>query len=450
MPESEGKHAYRLMEICAAGTFGTVVVVQDLDRGTLVALKVLKEAHLHRPRVIARTRDEAAILSQIRHPGIVAVEGLITLEDRPVVLMEWVRGLSLEGLLRAKPDGLPPAEAVEIVRQMTLALGAAYHAVPPGGSAPMRIIHRDVKPSNVLVSVDGEVKVVDFGIARGEFEGKEAKTLSMVLGARGYLAPERLDGYDDKPSCDVYSLGIVLYELLTGRHIVLSVHKDYHAEALTKHLSALRPSPAGGHGPPASVPDLPPEGLDELRAVIQDMCRYEEARRPTYEEVVTRLARLEDTYGLTSDLRAFGRREVLPLFKARTRTRPIDHPAYRDLAFVERMARMVKFPAPPDVDQELRVFLRRRNWHEELDELELVLVKNPHWSEAPFVEVLPSGPRAWWQFWGGSDLPAPQIATILRILAERPGPAVRERARHLRRHSDPEVARAAEAVLAQP
>lgn len=436
MSETEGKHAYRLMEICAAGTFGTVVVVHDLDRGTLVALKVLKEAHLHRPRVIARTRDEAAILSQIHHPGIVGVEGLITLEERPVVLMEWVRGLSLEGLLRAKPDGLPLAEAIEIVRQMTLALGAAYHAVPPGGTAPMRIIHRDVKPSNVLVSVDGEVKVVDFGIARGEFEGKEAKTLSMVLGARGYLAPERLDGYDDKPSCDVYSLGIVLYELLTGRHIVLSVHKDYHAEALTKHLAALK------------FPELPAEGLEELRSVIQDMCRYEEARRPSYEDSVGRLTHILTAYGLQPDLRGFARREVLPLFKARQRTRPIDHPAYPDLAFVERMARMVKFPAPPDVDQELRVFLRRPDWHEQLGDLDVILSKNPHWSEAPLVEVLPSGPRAWWQFWGGSDLPPAQILTILRLLRERPGPAVRERAQHLRRHSDPEVARAAEALLA--
>jgi serine/threonine protein kinase len=435
--EPEGKHAYRLIEICAAGTFGTVVVVHDLDRGTLVALKVLKEAHLHRPRVIARTKDEAVILSQLHHPCIVGVEGLITLEDRPVVLMEWVRGLSLEALVRAKPEGLPVAASIEIVRQLTLALGAAYHAVPPGGTAPMHIIHRDVKPSNMLMSVDGEVKVVDFGIARGEFEGKEAKTLSMVLGARGYLAPERLDGYDDKPSCDVYSIGIVLYELLTGRHIVLSVHKDYHAEALTKHLAALK------------FPELPAEGLEELRSVIQDMCRYEESRRPTYEEVVSRLAKLLETCGLDPDLKGFARSEVLPLFKARPRTRPIDHPAYRDLAFVERMARSVQTPAPPDVDQEVRAFLRREAWHEDPEDLEVMLVKNPHWSEAPFVEVLPNGPRAWWQFWGAGELPPEQIVVILRILRERPGAAVRERAQHLRRHSDPEVARAAEALLAQ-
>ncbi|HHO52974.1 MAG TPA: serine/threonine protein kinase, partial [Deltaproteobacteria bacterium] len=238
---SSGTPAYKLLEIAAAGTFGTVCVVRDLDRGTLVALKVLKEAHLHRPRVIARTRDEAAMLSQLHHPGIVQVGQLLYLEDRPVLVMEWVRGLSLEAILEPRRRGLPLPIAIEIVRQVTLALGAAYHALPTRGHEPMRIIHRDIKPSNLLLSVDGVVKVVDFGIARGDFEGKEAKTLSMVLGARGYLAPERLDGHDDKPSCDIYSLGIVLYELLTGQHVMLSVHRDYHTQALERHLTALSP-----------------------------------------------------------------------------------------------------------------------------------------------------------------------------------------------------------------
>lgn len=424
-------HAYQLMEICAAGTFGTVVVVRDLHRGRLISLKVLKEAHLNRPRVIARTRDEAAILSQIHHPNIVAVEGLVEIEERPVVIMEWVRGLSLEAVLKHQPDGMPLPEVLEVVRQATLALGAAYEAVPPGGNAPMHIIHRDVKPSNMLLSVDGELKVVDFGIARGEFEGKEAKTLSMVLGARGYLAPERLDGYDDKPSCDIYSLGIMAYELLTGRHVVLSVHKDYHAEALDKHLQSLH------------WPNLPEEALEELRALLADMCRYEEARRPNHEQVATRLTHILEIGGLTPDLKAWSRRVLLPLFKNRQRTRPIDHPAYRDLAFVERAGKKVKNPAPPDVDGEIRRILRQEDWLKRLDELDLLMTCNPHWSEQPLLEVLPAGPRAWWQFWGGRELTNDQLVTVLRLLRQRPTQQVKEKVAHLRRHADPAVAAAA-------
>jgi serine/threonine protein kinase len=427
-------HAYQLLEICAAGTFGTVVVVRDLEQGTLRALKVLKEAHLNRPRVIARTRDEAAILATIHHPGIVHVDGLVEIENRPVVLMDWVRGLSLEQLLKHQPDGVPPAEALEIVRQATLALGAAYHWVPDGSTQPMHIIHRDIKPSNMLLSVDGELKLVDFGIARGEFEGKEAKTMSMVLGARGYLAPERLDGYDDKPSCDVYSLGIMAYELITGRHVVLSVQKDFHAEALEKHLAQL------------AWPGVPAAGVEAVRSVITDMCRYDEARRPDHQTLVTRLQQAIDACGWTPDLPAYARRVVYPLFKARSKVRPIDHPAYRDLAFVERAGKAIKQPAPPDVDQEVRVFLRKADWDQRADDLERLLTNNPHWSEQPFLELLPSGTRAWWQFWGGKETPPSHLVAALRFLKERQTPAVKARVADLRKHADPAVAAAAEAV----
>jgi serine/threonine protein kinase len=434
-PTLPGPHAYQLHEICAAGTFGTVCVVRDLHRGSLVALKVLKETHLHRPRVIARTHDEAAILAQIHHPGLVQVEGLVELEGRPVVRMEWVRGLSLEAILRAKRDGLPVPEAIEITRLCALALGAAYHALPEGGTTPMRVIHRDIKPSNVLMSVDGEVKVVDFGIARGEFEGKEAKTLSMVLGARGYLAPERLDGYDDKPSCDIYSLGVMMYELLSGRHVVLSVHREYHTEALGKNLALLRP------------PGLSPAATEAIRRAIAAMCKYDESERPNHQQVADDLQRLAEQFGLGADVPGWASRELVPLFRGRNKVRPIDHPAYPDLAFVERQASSVRHPAAPDVDTHVRALLRDPEWDQHLDELELLLLKNPHWSEAPFLEVLPSGSRSWWQFWSAGDLPTDQMITILKLLRQRPTAAVRERAQQLRRHTDPRVAQAADQIF---
>ena len=430
-----GTPAYQLMEIAAAGTFGTVAVVLDLDRGTLKALKILKEAHLNRPRVIARTQDEAAMLSQIHHPGIVRVSEFRVIENRPLIVMEWVRGLSFEAILDHHRSGLPLPEALEVVKRATLALGAAYHAVPAPGRSPMRIIHRDVKPSNMLLSVDGELKVVDFGIARGDFDGKQAQTMSMVLGARGYLAPERLDGHDDKPSCDIYSLGVVLFELLTGRHMVLSVHRDYHEQALNRSLATLRPAGLA-QGP-----------RDVLRTLIADMVAYDEANRPDHELLVRRLDTLQAHIGIRPDLQGWARANVYPLFRDRPRIRPIDHPAYPQLAFLERAARKVQFPAPPDVDQEIRFFLRRPDWTDHLDELQTIMVKNPHWSADPFLERLPSGTRSWWQFWGGSDVPAHEIAVVLGLLADRPCDVVRQRAEHLRRHAVAEVSLAADALL---
>ncbi|MEN0064044.1 MAG: serine/threonine-protein kinase [Myxococcota bacterium] len=430
-----GMPAYKLLEIAAAGTFGTVCIVRNLDRGTLLALKVLKEAHLNRPRIIARTRDEAAMLSQLRHPNIVEVFRLENLEGRPVVAMEWVRGLALEAVLAQKPQGVPPLVAVQIVRRCTLALGAAYHASPPQGGPPMRIIHRDIKPSNVLMSVDGEVKMVDFGIAHGQFEGKEAKTLSMVLGARGYLAPERLDGYADKPSCDVYSLGVMLYELLTGAHVMLSVHRDYHAEALQNYLDKLDP------------PRLPEGGVTRLRSLVGSMVAYDEALRPSHEELAHQLSSFLNDFGGPPNMTLWARSEVLPMFRKRRRPRPIDHPAYPQLAFLERTARMVKFPAPPDVDQEIRIFLRQPDWTRHLEELDLILTKNPHWSEAPFLEKLPTGKSNWWKFWGAAEVDESEIVAILRILTARPTEAVIERAELFKNHSDPRISAAAQDML---
>jgi serine/threonine protein kinase len=300
----------------------------------------------------------------------------------------------------------------------------------------MRVIHRDIKPSNMLFSVDGELKIVDFGIARGEFGEKTAKTLSMVLGARGYLAPERLDGDDDKPSCDIYSLGVTLFELLTGRHVILSMQKDFHAEALHRSLSEFRP------------PGLGKEGTERLRGIVADMCRYEEAHRPSHEELVRRFDRFLADFGIKPDLKGYARRELLPIFVSRRVTPPRMHPAYEELAFVEAMAGKVRFPAPPDVDQEIRVFLRDPQWPSRLSELEVLIAKNPHWSPAPFLELLPAGNRSWWQFWGGGELPPSHIATILQVLGDRHEHAeVRARARELKRHSDPQVASIAASLL---
>jgi len=421
--------AFKLSEIAAAGTFGTVCVVRDLHTGKLVALKVLKRAHLHRPRVIARARDEAQMLSNIRHPNIVHVDELIQIGDRPVVVMEWVRGVSLEALIRHHVDGLPLGVAVETIRLATVALTAAYESEVDGRA--MRIIHRDVKPSNIILSVDGELKMVDFGIARADFEGKEAKTMSMVLGARGYLAPERLDGHDDKPSIDLYSLGVCLYELVTGRHIVLSVHHTFHAEALEKNLKKLNP------------PGLSAEGVEKLRRIIEAMCQYDEAKRPAHQACIDMLDGFLRDEGLQPDLAAYGRETVLPLFQSRERVRPIDHPGYPDLAFLERTATNTDDPAPPDVDRCIAEFLRDPNWPDRLPELDMLLVKNPHWSAQPFLDQIPEDVKPWWQFWA-KGLPEPKhLTALLTYLQRRPTPDAILRATTLQSHPDTDVVAAA-------
>lgn len=429
--------AYKLLEVAAAGTFGTVCIAQDLHTGSLVALKVLKQAHLHRPRVIARTRDEAVMLSRLDHPSIVQVDGLIQIGERPMVVMEWVRGISLEDLVKANPGGLPVGVAVEAIRQAVESLKVAYETPDAGGKGPMAIIHRDVKPSNMLLSVQGQLKMVDFGIARGEFEGKEAKTMSMVLGARGYLAPERLDGHDDKPSVDIYSLGICLYEFITGRHIVLSVHEAFHAEAMQKNLDKLKPE------------GLDEGALEQLGEIIREMCQYHEAARPDHATTVARLQAFLDDWKLQPDMEAYAIERVMPLFEHRKRTRPIDHPGYPDLAFLDRTSANCARPASPDVNAKISAFLESPDWHTRVAELERLLVCNPHWTEAPFVDALPDGVRPWWKFWERESQPEPeQVVLILQYVGRHPVTGeVRRRLLPLRDHPDPRIQQAVQKLL---
>lgn len=273
-----------------------------------LAIKILKAEYASNPKVLNRTRDEARLMSRLHHPNIVAVEALVEHDDRPILVMELVRGLDLKTLLRRSPYGIPPSVAMEVVRTTCVALQAAWDALGDDGK-PMRVIHRDIKPSNMLLSVHGQLKVVDFGIATGQFSDREARTDSLVMGSRPYMAPERLDRSPDTPSVDLYSAGMSLYELLTGHTMPLSVIPSAHDKSMAEHLDQLRPV------------GLSPQSAADLRRLIQRMCAYDPAFRPSAREASTELARIvesiEPTHRLT--LEDFARDVVLPLYRDRKR-----------------------------------------------------------------------------------------------------------------------------------
>ena len=211
---------FEILEIPASGAYGTIAVVrQNEGEGRIVAVKALRTGHLSRPRLMARARDEARMMYHLRHPNIIRVDELLDVGGRPVLVMEWVEGASLSQVL-GQVGQFPIPIAMEIARQTALALDAAYNTRNPD-STRMRIVHRDIKPANLILSLGGDLKVVDFGIAHGEFFDREATTVNTVMGTQGYMAPERLDGMNDHPAIDVYALGISLYELVTGEVLVL-------------------------------------------------------------------------------------------------------------------------------------------------------------------------------------------------------------------------------------
>ncbi len=307
---------FEILEILGEGSFGTVCVarVQTDPLRRRVALKILKGAYASNKKILNRTRDEAKLLSAINHPNIVRVERLMEINGRPCVVMEHVQGVSLDQLLLRFKDGLPAAVAMEVTRQTCLALHAAYAESHGEDGRPLRVIHRDIKPSNIMLSIHGEVKVLDFGIARGEFEGREARTESVVMGSRPYMAPERLDGISDSPSVDVYSAGMSMFELLTGRTMSLSINPISHDQAMSRQLQYVQ------------VPGMSQAALEDLRDLIRRMCAYTRDYRPSSSEVARDLEQLN--YAIDRryyiQLEEFARTTVLPIYETRPRISPED------------------------------------------------------------------------------------------------------------------------------
>lgn len=436
--------ALEIVQILASGTFGHVAVVRDGATGDLLAAKVLKDIHASNPRLVSRLRDEATMLARVQHPNVVGLAELRPVAGRPVLLMEWIRGAPLASVLARNPQGLRAPDVCAVIRATAHALHAAYQTPDPVTGEPIRLIHRDLKPSNLLLSVDGELKIVDLGIAKGSFSGKESETVSVVLGAQGYLAPERLDGAEDSQAGDVFALGCVFFELLTGRKIQLSLHPGHHAERMQRHLMHLRPENAS------------PPVVQQLTDLIQAMAAYEESHRPSYPEIVAAIDQLLRVTGWQPDLARVAERDVVPLLMERKYLAPQMHPAWEALAFLETPTGQTPPGAPPrQADAALAAFLADPTWHVRLPQLHRLLAVDPSWTEAPLLDALAaierSQRRGCLGVFGRRKLGSrrrEQLLALLDVLKSRPSDAVRRRAWKLVGHADPEVASKAQELYA--
>ena len=211
---SEGRR-YKILGMVGRGGFGTVYRADLLGESGFtrqVALKVLN-ADMENVRTVAsRLRDEARLLGLLRHRAIIDVDGLVRLGGRWTVVMEYIDGADISKIIAVEP--IPQAPALEIIGEVAAALHAAYTQPGPEGQ-PLKLLHRDIKPPNVVVTPNGEVKVLDFGVARADFAGREAKTRKMLFGSLGYMAPERF-ARQNGPEADVFAIGVMFYEMLTG------------------------------------------------------------------------------------------------------------------------------------------------------------------------------------------------------------------------------------------
>jgi tRNA A-37 threonylcarbamoyl transferase component Bud32 len=236
---------YAIEERVATGGMGTVFVAVDERLGRRVAIKVLKEELAHDPRFVERFRREARAAGALSHPNVAGVYDFGEDSDRHFMVMEMASGRDLAQVLREE-GRLSSDRVVRIGTQIAEAIGHAHNA---------GLVHRDIKPANVIIGEEDKVKVTDFGIARAAGDSTLTATGS-VLGTAHYISPEQAAGDKIGPGTDIYSLGIVLYEMLTG---TLPFTGDSALAVAMRHVSDEVPRPGELN---RDVPD----GLDDVVA----------------------------------------------------------------------------------------------------------------------------------------------------------------------------------------
>jgi len=259
---------YVIQRKLGSGGMADVFLAEDQELGRRVALKLLDDRHASDEQFVERFRREAQSAAGLNHPSIVSIFDRGYAEGTYYIAMEYLDGRTLKELLvRNGPTPIPIA--IDYARQILAALAFAHRH---------GIVHRDIKPHNIIVSSDGRLKVTDFGIARsGASQMTEAGS---IVGTAQYLSPEQARGAPVDPRSDVYSLGIVLYEMLTGK---VPYTGDTPVEIAMKHLSQVPE-------PPSELRPEVPHDLDAI--VMRALAKDPEQRYASAEEMDADLARV--------------------------------------------------------------------------------------------------------------------------------------------------------------
>jgi len=268
---------YRIIRKLGAGGMANVYLAEDQELGRRVAIKILDDRHAADDSFIERFRREAKNAAGLSHPNIVSIYDRGEAEGTYYIAMEYLSGRSLKELIVSRGP-TPIRIAIDYTRQMLAALGFAHRH---------GIVHRDIKPHNVVVDADGRLKVTDFGIARSG--ASQMTEVGSIIGTAQYLSPEQARGSPVDQRSDVYSVGIVLYEMLTG---TVPFTGDTPLEIAMKHLSEV---PV----PPSELRDDVPADLDLV--VLRALAKDPEDRYQTAEEMNADLARIQRGLGVSSE-----------------------------------------------------------------------------------------------------------------------------------------------------
>jgi serine/threonine protein kinase len=298
-----GSRSFELYECLGRGGFGEVYrasMVMPSGVRTVVAVKVLRQGLDPFGQSVQRLRDEAHLLSALDHPAILKVHDLVVLEERVALVTEYVEGEDLSRLFQKPEPGFGPRALAEAIAEVASALEAAWSR--PVDGKPMQLVHRDIKPANVRLGRHGQVKLLDFGIARANIEREASTTTDTLLGTYQYMAPERFGGAAG-PHADVFALGCLLYEGIAGQrflnglalqaHYAVLADRSNYDPALAEQLRRLTSVPAS------------------TRHLLDQVLSFDPAERPPAGDLAA-MCEAEATFLRGSNLRTWAREREWP------------------------------------------------------------------------------------------------------------------------------------------
>lgn len=269
---------FEVVGLLGKGAMGEVYEGRDKNLGRRVALKILGARHRESTEFKTRFLREGRALAAMNHPNIVQIYAIGEHERRPYLAMEFLDGEDLGQAIK-KRGAMRPGDAAEAIRQAAIGLAEAQRA---------GVVHRDVKPSNLVVTTGGAVKVTDFGLAKALQEDLSITATGVFVGTPDYLAPEQAMGEEVDARADVYALGCSLFHMCSGHPPFRKGGQDDHYTAVVRrHLKAERPQLK-----------LEVQGFDEE---LSDLCRRMMSRRPdirpTFDELVEKLGEISQRMG---------------------------------------------------------------------------------------------------------------------------------------------------------
>lgn len=283
---------YKVESVLGIGGMSVVFMARDLVLGRPLAIKVLNDTYRDAPERIAGFENECSLMAKVRHENVVSVYSAGWARGQFFIAMELVDGRNLE-LIVADEGRLEPLQAIEIIRQVALGLQAANEA---------GILHRDVKPGNVLISADGKAKVLDFGLSLEEKDGVDEDEI--IWATPYYVPPETLRREDETVRTDIYALGMTLRNLLTGE-AVLPGSPQHVADMLVAKRTLPR------------LQETAPELDSSLCKLVDALTAFEPADRPAdYAEVLQMVEKVQKNLQEEADPAARTRRQMRKLYVA--------------------------------------------------------------------------------------------------------------------------------------